>query len=126
LAPAPSCFPVPGAGIPSMSEHSATYTPARRRPTVGVGVLLAVVIGAFLWGLAMYAFGAAGRDSGPPGDPALAALSQLSRIDQALAADDALSARAQLAQLALPAGSAWTAARTLRERAAGAVERRNA
>jgi hypothetical protein len=91
---------------------------------VGVGVLLAVVIGAFCWGLAMYAFGAAAHDNGPPADPTEAALSQLSRIDQALGADDAMSARAMLAQLVVPAGPAWAAARSLRERGASAAESR--
>jgi hypothetical protein len=109
-----------------MSEHPATIRPPLRRHTVGVGVLLAVVIGAFGWGLVMFAFGAATRDSGPPADPGEAALSQLSRIDQALGADDAKSAREMLAQLVVPAGPAWAAARALREVAATAAETRAA
>jgi hypothetical protein len=109
-----------------MSEHPASARPPLRRPTVGVGVLLAVVIGAFAWGLAMYAVGAASHDHSAPADAGEAALSQLSRIDQALGADDAASARAMLAQLVAPAGPAWAAARALRERSAAAVERRGA
>jgi hypothetical protein len=103
-----------------MLEPPARISAPAPRPTVPVAVLLVVVLGAFAWGLAMYALGHglhADRSAGERGDAAEIAMSQLTRIDQALAHEDARSARLLLAQYTAPAGATWTAAATVREQA---------
>ena len=110
-----------------MIEPPAVSRLPLRRVTVPVGVLLAVVIGAFAWGLVMYALGHRRHGQGSAtagGEAAEVALGQLIRIDQALAHGQAQVARIQLGQFAPPPGSSWAAAAGLKQLEIADLERR--
>jgi hypothetical protein len=97
---------------------TSSFKPPPRRFRVPVAVLLVVIVGGFLWGLAMFAAGRRTVASAePPAAVAeLAALSRLNRIDQALQARDADTARQLIDETQLPPGPVWGNALALRRK----------